>query len=185
MRVSVNEVGPFGMKRWRRRTLSERRVNHQTIATTEVSSLSCSPRPLLQLIRLTSIPPSISLLLAIRHLGLYYSAVLSSSALSNKRSKKSSSSTSSSLSPPAATTIVLLTDDADNRRKATAEGLAAYSVREFVEMQKTEVSSSLMDLLAAVTSAADKKRGIKLFEEVCCPFLLNLILLPTGRERPY
>lgn len=100
---------------------------------------------------------------AIRHLGLYYSTILSSSFA--KRSKTSSSSSSKS-APAVETTIVLLTDDADNRRKAIGEGLVAYSVREFVEIQSAEISSQLMDLLAAVSTGKERQRGANLFDEV-------------------
>lgn len=63
-------------------------------------------------------------------------------------------------------TITLLTDDADNKRKAIEAGLSAFSVKEFVENQAVEVSSVLMDLLAATSTGSERKRGAKLFDEV-------------------
>lgn len=82
---------------------------------------------------------------AIRHLASYYSAILTANS-SAKRSKTSSSSLPRSTD----TSVFLLTDDADNKRKAIADGLKAYTVREYVEAQSPDVAASLMDLIAAV-----------------------------------
>ncbi|KAI9352735.1 hypothetical protein BDR26DRAFT_815276 [Obelidium mucronatum] len=49
---------------------------------------------------------------------------------------------------PSGISVVLLTDDADNRRKATASGLFAFSVREYVEGMSA--FPELVDMIAAV-----------------------------------
>lgn len=61
---------------------------------------------------------------------------------------------------------MLLTDDADNQRKAKADGLPAFTVKEFVEMQTADISSRLVDLIAAVGTGQEKKRGAALFAKV-------------------
>ena len=62
--------------------------------------------------------------------------------------------------------VMLLTDDAENKRKAMADGLQSFTVKEFVELQVPEVSSRLVDLIAAVGTGQEKKRGAALFDEV-------------------
>lgn len=77
--------------------------------------------------------------------------------------QKTGTSTSRTADEPA---VLLLTDDADNKRKALAGGTSALTVREYVESQPTEVSSALMDLLAAVGTGPERKRGAALYAEV-------------------
>jgi exosome complex exonuclease DIS3/RRP44 len=85
--------------------------------------------------------------------------------------QKTGTSTSRSDDPPS---ILLLTDDADNKRKALAGGIPALSVREYAESQPTEVSSALMDLLAAVGTVPEKKRGAALYAEVSLSQVLSV-----------
>ena len=49
----------------------------------------------------------------------------------------------------------MISDDAENRRKATAAGLSAYSVRTYVE-SLTGAGAALLDLLA-VTGSGEKE----------------------------
>lgn len=100
---------------------------------------------------------------AIRHLASYYAAILNESTHKRQRTSVGSSSRGTG----ERITVTLVTDDADNKRKAIAGGIAALSVREFVETQATEVSSILMDLLAAVGTGPEKRRGAALYPEVC------------------
>lgn len=106
--------------------------------------------------------------LAIRHLASYYGSVLASNPA---KRQKTGSSTSRSNDQPS---VLLLTDDVDNKRKALAGGIPALSVREYVESQPTEVSSALMDLLAAVGTGPEKKRGAALYAEVSLSQVLSV-----------
>jgi exosome complex exonuclease DIS3/RRP44 len=99
---------------------------------------------------------------AIRHLASYYAAILNESTHKRQRTSAGSSSRGAG----ERITVTLVTDDADNKRKAIAGGIAALSVREYVETQATEVSSILMDLLAAVGTGPEKRRGAALYPEV-------------------
>ncbi|ORY48228.1 RNB-domain-containing protein [Rhizoclosmatium globosum] len=54
---------------------------------------------------------------------------------------------------PAGVSAVLMTDDADNKRKAGAEGLFAYSVRDYVESMTS--FPELVDMIAAVDDNDD------------------------------
>ncbi|KAJ3068868.1 hypothetical protein HDU98_008029 [Podochytrium sp. JEL0797] len=57
---------------------------------------------------------------------------------------------------PSGVSVVLMTDDADNRRKALADGLFAYSVRDYVEGMKA--FPELVDMIAAVDADDDGKK---------------------------
>lgn len=56
--------------------------------------------------------------------------------------------------------VVMMSDDADNRRKAAADGLKAFSVRAYVEGLK-DSSAALLDLLAATGAPGEDDLAIK------------------------
>ncbi|KAI5477272.1 exosome complex exonuclease DIS3/RRP44 [Pseudohyphozyma bogoriensis] len=113
---------------------------------------------------------------AIRHLAAYYSSILSSSSETPAKRQKTSATTSTSSTAQ----VTLLTDDADNRRKALASGIAAVSVKAFVESLNDELKNVLMDLLAneeeILANAKGRKTGRIYEERIAMQYLAPSVL---------